>query len=697
MHGVTSSDFPRQSARTRRFTLGAPRAFRVSPDGQRVVFLRSRAGDDPVNCLWVHDIAGGTATVVADPVELLGGADDHDLPPEERARRERAREAGGGIVSYTTDASVNGAVFPLAGRLFTTDLHTGETARLPSVGGVFDPRPDPTGELVAYVSNGDLRVTSLAGGDHLVAGSDGAEITHGLAEFVAAEEMRRTRGYWWGPQGHQLLVARVDTTNVREWHISSPAEPAATPARIRYPAAGTDNAEVTLAMHPIDGQPVDVQWNVEGEWEYLVDASWDPRPNPTLVVQDRDQRTCAVLDVDPTSGTCRERYRWSDDTWIDIVAGAPAWIDEQLLTVEDRGSARCLVLDGSRLTGDDLQVRQVVQADEHGALVIGSDDATEQHLHHVALDGTTTPLTTAPGLHNAATAGGVIVVSAASMSTPGWLTTIRAEGVEVGVIESFAETPTITPNVSFHQAGDRQLATAVLLPNGADRDTPLPVLLDPYGGPHAQRVQKAQGAFGQSQWFADQGFAVVITDGRGTPARSPDFERAVWGDLAQPVLDDQIDALDWVAAEYPGMDLERVGIRGWSFGGYLAALAVLRRPDRVHAAVAGAPVTDWKLYDTHYTERYLGHPKVYPEHYERTDLTNEAGRLRRPLLLIHGLADDNVVAAHTLQLSRALLEAGRAHQVLPLSGVTHMTPQEVVAENLLLLQLDFLQSALERS
>ena len=196
--------------------------------------------------------------------------------------------------------------------------------------------------------------------------------------------------------------------------------------------------------------------------------------------------------------------------------------------------------------------------------------------------------------------------------------------------------------------------------------------------------------FGASQWFADQGYAVVVADGRGTPGRGPAFERAVWGDLAQPVLDDQVEALDAAAAEYPGLDLDRVGIRGWSFGGYLAALAVLRRPDRFHAAIAGAPVTDWRLYDTHYTERYLGHPDMYPEHYERTDLTAEAAALDRPLLLIHGLADDNVVVAHTLTMSRALLEAGRPHRVLPLSGVTHMTPQETVAENLLRLQAAFL-------
>jgi dipeptidyl-peptidase-4 len=218
--------------------------------------------------------------------------------------------------------------------------------------------------------------------------------------------------------------------------------------------------------------------------------------------------------------------------------------------------------------------------------------------------------------------------------------------------------------------------------------------MDPYGGPHGQRVLAAASAYLVPQWLANQGFAVVIADGRGTPGRGPEWERAVHREIAAPVLEDQIDALRGAAEAMGDLDLSRVGIRGWSFGGYLAAMAVLRRPDVFHAAVAGAPVTEWRLYDTHYTERYLGHPDEDPDAYDRTSLLPDAPRLERPLLLIHGLADDNVTAAHTLRLSSALLAAGRPHSMLPLSGVTHMTPQEEVAENLLLLQVDFLRRAL---
>ncbi|MPZ72643.1 MAG: prolyl oligopeptidase family serine peptidase, partial [Nitriliruptorales bacterium] len=222
-----------------------------------------------------------------------------------------------------------------------------------------------------------------------------------------------------------------------------------------------------------------------------------------------------------------------------------------------------------------------------------------------------------------------------------------------------------------------------------------PVLLDPYGGPHVQRVLRSYNAYLESQWFADAGFAVLVIDGRGSPGRGPAWEHAVAADLATTPLDDQVEGLLACAEQYPGvLDLDHVAIKGWSFGGFLAALAVLRRPDVFHAAIAGAPVTDWTLYDTHYTERYLGDPSEAADAYRASSLLDDAPSLSRPLLLIHGLADDNVVAAHTLRLSRALLEAGRPHAVLPLSGVTHMTPQEVVAANLLHLQLQFLRTSL---
>ena len=692
-----TESFPRQHARTRGFTLGAPRSFTVSDDGRRVAFLRSMAGDDPVNRLWLLDTSTGEEVVVADPVELLADPGEENLPAAERARRERARESGGGIVAYAGDPGLTRIAFTLDGRVLLADAAEGSVYLLPAGSGAFDPRPSPDGQRVAYVSGSGLRVVdaSADGLDRLVIDEPGDTVSWGSAEFIAAEEMGRSRGFWWSPDSQRLLAARVDTAEVPVWHIASPADPAAAPVTMAYPAAGTVNADVSLAIHGLDGSRVEVAWD-RGSFEYLARAGWAPRSNPVITVQSRDQRTLMILEVDPDTGATTEVSRQADDHWVELMPGTPTWMGERLVTVEDRESARCLVIDGKAATPDTLQVRSVVSADEHRVVFTASDDPTEVHIWQLDGEGKLDRLSNQRGVHSAAVGGGtVVVVRAAGTDQEAAMEVVTP--TERIPIASAAATPSLSPSPQFSVVGNRELHTAVLYPsndNEADGDS-LPVLLDPYGGPHAQRVLKARSPFLVSQWFADQGFAVVITDGRGTPARGPTWERAVAGDLAHPVLEDQIDALDALAEQHPRLDLGRVAVRGWSFGGYLAALAVLARPDRFHAAIAGAPVTDWRLYDTHYTERYLGHPDHSPEAYTRTSLLELAGGLSRPLLLICGLADDNVFAAHTLQLSQALFEAGRPHQVLPLPGVTHMTPQEQVAENLLLLQRAFLFDSLD--
>ena len=687
-----SDTFPRQYARTQRLTLGEPRNLTVSPDGERVVFCRTRSGKDAVNCLWVLDTATGEERLVADPRELLTGSDEHDLPPEERARRERAREGAAGVVSYATNTDVTVAAFTLAGRLFTAGLLSASARELDVPGPVFDPRPDPTASRIAYASRGTLRIAELDGTSREIAGESSPEVTWGLAEFIAAEEMGRSRGYWWSPDGLALAVARVDNSPVQRWHLSNLADPAQPPQELAYPAAGTANALVSLHVVTLDGRTRELPWDREA-FPYLVDVSWFDRGSVLLTVQSRDQRKLEVLLADIDTGESVVTSSDTDDAWVELVRGVPAALsDGRLVTCSDRDGSRRLMVDGRPVTPTDLQVRSIVTVGVTNVTFCANpvDDPTVQHVYRWGTVGGLAQLTSDPGVHTAAAAGSTVVVRSATPDQPRARTSVL-NGPEIA---SFAETPLVTPNVTMLRVGDRRLATAVLLPAGRtpnDGNPSLPVLMDPYGGPHAQRVLSSYAAMCASQWFADQGFAVVVCDGSGTPGRGSTWEREVHLDLAQPVLDDQVAALHGAAEEIGVLDLARVGIRGWSFGGYLAALAVLRRPDVFHAAVAGAPVTEWRLYDTHYTERYLGNPANDPVPYDRTSLLLEADRLTRPLLLVHGLADDNVVAAHTLQLSSALLAAGKPHEVLPLSGVSHMTPQEFVAENLLLLQLEFLR------
>ena len=753
--------FPRQQARTRRFTLGVPRSFEAATCavGPRVLFLRTDSGTDPVTHLWSHDPRTDTTVKLVD-ARALG--DDQALPPEERARRERAREQAGGIVAYAVDDRLGVAAFTLGGRLWTVDVDTGEVAAQPTAGPAFDPRPSPDGTRVAYHAADGLHVVTLADGPgrpgathELVAEPTQDAVAWGRAEFVAAEEMGRTRGFWWSGDGTRLAVARVDEREVPVWTIADPANPWRPPEPHRYPAAGTTNADVSLwVVEVASGQRTQVVWD-RGRDEYLAHVGWGHDPL-TLLVQPRDQRTARVLTADPSSGTTTERRVWSDPAWVELVPGSPTWLDGRLLTIEDRaelgaGGTRALCVDGEPVTPAGLQVRELVglraaRPETSAVELVASpaDDPTRIDPYRWVPHGSSAGVASTsadlePGVRrlvlgrtprvdegggDAAASGGRAVADGAAGELSVLVTATLASALptvtvrwEAGAasapaversLEVVAETPLLVARPRWLELGERRLRAALFLPTPDEGqptgDGRLPVLLDPYGGPHAQRVLAAQAAHLTSQWLADQGFAVLVVDGRGSPGRGPTWERAIHGDLASDVLADQLDALRAAADLEPRLDLDRVAIRGWSFGGYLAALAVLRRPDVFRAAIAGAPVTDWQLYDTHYTERYLGHPATAQEAYRVSSIVSPAGELldaaawdgpsAPALLLIHGLADDNVVAAHALRLSSALLATGRSHRFLPLSGVTHMTPQEVVAEHLLTHQVAFLRETL---
>jgi dipeptidyl-peptidase-4 len=715
---VTDS-FPRQAARTKNFTLGTPRSFHVSPDGQTVLFLRSQGGTDPVNCLWALDVPTGRERLIADPAGLTGAGAGED--PVEKARRERVREHASGIVAFATDRDCTVVTFTLSGSVYAADIRQAGVRALAAEAPAADPRPDPAGTLVAYISAGALRVHDLATGeDRALADPRGAEgISFGLAEFIAAEEMGRTRGFWWAPDGSAILVQRTDETPVRRWYIADPASPASPPRAVRYPAAGTDNALVTLYVAALDGRLTEVSWDRKA-LPYFVTASWERAGSgqPVVAVLSRDQKDMRVLGVDPASGVTSLIRADSDPHWVDIVPGVPrCTADGRLAWTADAGGAKRLLIGTAAehaagvadvLTPESLNLGEVLAADDDTVLFTATAGDPASVSVWTAWPGGVQRVSPAEGMNGGTLAGGTLVLTSRTLATADVVVSVLRQAgedsardrgwTEVARIGSLAEAPGLPapkPRLTW-SGGPSQVRTAVLLPSwhepGSGR---LPVLCDPYGGPHGKRVTTAAGSYLTPQWLAEQGFAVVIADGRGMAGRGPASDRAIAGDLAGPALADQVEALLSAAEQCADLDLTRVAIRGWSFGGYLAALAVLRRPDVFHAAVAGAPPTDWRLYDTCYTERYLGHPDASPDSYERSSLLADAPRLTRPLLLVHGLADDNVVAAHTLRLSAALLAAGRPHSVLPLSGVTHMSgTQEDVAENLLRLQVDFLRTAL---
>jgi dipeptidyl-peptidase 4 len=665
--------------------------FQVAEDGSRVAFLRSRAGDDPVAALWVFDVTEGRERLVFDQADAGG-----ELTRAELDRRERAGERLEGVTGYAADRNATVAAFALGGRLMLADLVNGGARELEgSAPGAFDPRIDPTGRRIAYIADGALHVHDLETGEDLdIAADPDPDVSWGLAEFVAAEEMERSRAFWWAPDGDAIAAARVDERDVLTWHIADLLDPAKAPRAVRYPKAGTANASVSLHVLGLDGSRADAQIDVDA-FPYLVNVSWNKHGPLLAWIQSRDQKHARVVGVDRETGAITVLREDRDERWIHILTGVPAWLPGgRLLHSSDRHDTRRLEIDGEPVTPGGLQVHAVSHVDGD-VVFLGTREPTELHVWRLTTGGDLIQLTTDPGVHSIAGGGRVAVITSETIDASLPVSSVVADGSDAGEsLASFAEEPLLSAQPTFFTVGERELRAALFTPDGREPDRPLPVLLDPYGGPHFGKVVRAQRYHRESQWWADQGFAVLVADGRGTPNRGTGWERAIHLDVAAQVLEDQVDALQGAAKAFGFLDLERVAIRGWSFGGYLACLAVLRRPEVFHVGVAGAPSADWSLYDTHYTERYIGHPTRNADVYAANSALTDAPKLERPLLLIHGMTDDNVFVANTLAMSKALMEAGRPHAVLPLSGITHRPVDERLAENLLLLELGFFRQAL---
>ncbi|MGP9022086.1 prolyl oligopeptidase family serine peptidase [Streptomyces sp. BR1] len=686
---TTTEDLPLQFARTKRFSLGVPKQFTASPDGERVLFVRTADGRSPVSSLWLHE--SGEERILVDPL-TLAGADD-DVPEAELIRRERARETSAGIVAYATDAAVRTVVFALSGALWLAGTDGSAPRPLPTAGPAVDPRLSPDGTLVSYVTGGALHVVHADGtGERQLAAPEGPEVTYGLADHASAESIHREASSWWSPDGSALLVVRADSAPVQRWYLSDPANPTKAPRTMAYPAAGTANAEVSLHLVRVDGTRIpvrlpraaDLDTHPAGAWtdpafEYIVEGGWDAG-GAFATVQTRDQRTAYRLGIDAETGEVELTDRQHDDAWLEFLPGATRLARSGLVLGDGLPAA--------------LDVRAVLGTVGGTIYFTASDEPTETHVWTYAPESGYARLTEEPGVHTAALGGDTVVLD--SRTLDGQTVTVLRDGKPAGRIEVLAEQPLVTPRPEFLVLGERELRTSLYLPSWHKAGSAkLPVVVHSYAGPGAQTVQRGNGwQHAVNQWFAEQGFAVLSIDGRGTPGRGVEWRKAVHGDQLTPVLEDQADAVRAAVERFPDLDGDRVGIRGWSFGGYLAAAAVLHRPDVFHAAVAGAAPTDLTLYDTHWKERFLGHPDVLPQNYERCSLVAHAHKLTRPLLLVQGMADDNVVPAHMLRFSQALVTAGRLHSVLPLPGETHLVTKEGVADRLLWLNVEFLKKSL---
>lgn len=704
------TSYLRAHAETRGFMLGRPVRAKPTPDGKAVLFLRSQARV-PKLSLFEFDVATRKTRELLTPEKVLKGASEK-LSPEEKARRERMRVSVGGFTNF--QLSDDGALIlvSLSGKLYVVDRRSGDVHELKTgAGTLLDPKFAPTGKAVAYVRDHDLYVYDLAADKERPLTTGGNErLTHGLAEFVAQEEMSRFSGYWWSPDANSIVYQESDAAGVEIWYVADPAKPGQAPSPSFYPRPGKANVTVRLGIIPATGgETMWIKWDAE-RYPYLGRVHWGKEGPLTLVVQTRDQKEIVLLRVDPATGRTTPLLTERDSTWVNLPsAEVPRWLGQDagfLWISEEGGGPRLELRDPAgkliKVLVEPAAGFQEFEDVNEGArrLVFrASHDPTGSQVFRIALDGgKATALTTEPGMHGAVFSKdhSVFVHHASLLGAMPRTTVHQADGALIGELPSVAEQPPFVPRAELVKVGEGQgFYASVVWPRQMDSKKRYPVIVDVYGGPGHNKVSATLGSRLLDQWLADNGFVVVALDGRGTPGRGHDWERAIYGRFGSIPLEDQVAGLKALGKRYPQMDLDRVGIVGWSFGGYLSALAVLRRPDVFKAGVAGAPVVDWLDYDTHYTERYLGIPPADSAAYQEGSLLTYVPQLRRPLLVVHGTADDNVYFRHSLKLVDALFRAGKDFEILPLSSLTHMVPDPVVTERLWARIVEHFQKSLQ--
>ena len=676
---MNSDEYIEEYVKTGHFSFGHPRSFKVTPDGKSLLFLRSEGAKDPIHKLYELNLETGKEKLLIDTT-TLHEAKTSELSEAELRLRERLREIAGGISHYSSDAGVS-KILCMAGSVAL--LYDRTTLRLQTLKleeGAHLAQISPDGNKIAYIKNSALWVRDVVSQKDLQITPEESDpgIEWGVAEFIAAEEMHRFNGFWWSPKSDKLLVARIDESDVSEVQISDPTNPLATSSTMRYPLAGTVNARVGLHLFSSEGSVVtQLSWD-EDTYEYVSRVSWSDQGILVKVIT-RDQKNATILHYDH-NGNVSNTSKQSHPKWLKTSPDVVTFWGEKLLTLDFINGVRTLCIDSQPGTAN-LNV-QGISGINNGVLYFHANDPNvpeERQLYSLDSDQHLTQITKGETYHTALVENGVLILHSARKHEAGRETEATQLATnKKQIVHSNAAIPSSRVMLNFHRLGKKKLSSAILLPHNYKKLKSIPIIMSPYGGPFHQEVVFARDSFNQEQWFAMNGYAVVLCDGRGTPNRTEAWEYSIENNLADPILEDQVAALEEIVKLYPMLDIQNVGIRGWSFGGFLAALALLDKPDLFKAAVSGAPVTDWRNYDTFYTEQFLDDPKTNKAAYDRSSVLPKAPALSRPLMLIHGMTDDNVLVVNSLQLADAIFKAKKSSylNLVLLSNHTHI-PSDV--------------------
>ena len=673
----------------------APRNLKVSPDGQRVTFLKGKASDYEQLDLWEYHIESGKTRMLFDSAELA--AEEQELSDEEKARRERMRLSGSGIVSYQFSKDGSALLFPLGGDVYFHKLgQKGAKQLLDTETFETDIRLSPQGNFISFIRDQNLFVKNIETGEEKAITTEGGDaIKMGMAEFVAQEEMGRMTGYWWAPDESHIAFTKVDESPV---DIITRSEIYADDIKMieqRYPKAGTPNVNISLAVQNIASG--ERQWVDLGDNKdiYLARADWMPDSKTlTYQWQTRDQQTLELKAYNITNQQQTVLLKETSDTWVNLHDDLTFLEDsEQFIWASERDGFKHLYLfnnDGSlvrQLTSGEWVVDDIEAIDEAKGLVYFSgrkDTPLESHLYKVTLQGDELArISSQDGYHSVSFASdaSIYVDQFSTANRPPQVSLHQANGKQITWLEEnkLDENHPLTPyleNWNEPEFGTLQTDDNATLhyrlykPANTDKKHPAIVYL--YGGPHAQMVTNRWGGNRSLllQYWVNQGYVVFTVDNRGSNYRGKGFEDPIYKKMGSIEVDDQVAGAKFLQS-LPYVDGERIGVHGHSYGGYMTLMTMFKAPEYFKAGVSGAPVTDWRLYDTHYTERYMGNPKTDDQAYTDASVFPYAKDLKGDLLIYHGMADDNVLFTHSTRLYKHLQDEAIVFETMDYPGKKH--------------------------
>jgi dipeptidyl-peptidase-4 len=676
--------------------ISGPRAkgVKLSPDGKSVTYIKTRADDLTVTDLWIADVAGGEPRLLLDGKQLAPA--ERELSEAEKARRERAGVATRGVVDYAWDDLGKVILAPVEGDVWVYDVGAKQARQLTKTpGDEIDAKISPGGGFVSYVRDDNLYLTPTAGGPERALTEGGTELkSWATAEYIAQEEMDRSTGYWWSPDDKAIALAFVDQTGV---DIVERPEVNATGARVvpqRYPRPGRPNAKVDLYVQPLDGPRIKVDLGADADI-YLARVAW-AKDGRTLYVQreSRDQRRLDLLAVDPKTGRGKVILTETSPHWVDLSDDFKPLKDGTFLWSSERSGYLHLYLyaaDGKlirQVTDGEWPVEKIEGVDEAAKTVVFSahkDSPGERRIYSVsyAKPGQPKAITPAGGWWTVTVAskGGAFAGTYEDPKTPPQTALYRADGTRVRWIEENALKaghpfwPYVdrlrAPEFGTIKAADGSpLWWSLRTPPGFDPAKKYPVIVQVYGGPSGPRVASNWHS-PEDQILLDAGYILFRLDNRGVGYRSVAFKTAIDRRMGHLEVDDQIAGAKYLQS-LPYVDAGNIGVTGWSYGGYMTLLMLTAPDSPFKAGVAGAPVTDWKLYDTHYTERFMGTPENNAEGYASAEVLRRLPRLKPgSLLLVHGMADDNVTFDHSTRVLFALQAEGKPFETMVYPGLRH--------------------------